>query len=215
MYAGSFESGPAYVLRWESNKLTVTEPDQLQILFTKDDLIDYCVRTIFAAFQRVKPNSNVPRLVYALAGRLFQPSTPYPIGGKKKPGYHNYDGSTPTDLLRWIASNAVVPPLMGRGHRNVEPGTCLRFCAEKINELLLWERNGNKDEMDNALLSGLAKSTRYETVSIPLELRHGAAVPFSSRYYMSLELLCMRPRRTQAAGTVMVIAGDFADLDLK
>ncbi|KAJ3098045.1 hypothetical protein HDU97_004339 [Phlyctochytrium planicorne] len=184
MNSGQINLGPAYMLSWDESakKLAVIRPNENQVTWSKETLRDHTFEIILQAFSSSSETSPA-RYVYALAGRLFHQSTPYPIGGKKAPGYMTFRGTTPADLLFWLSAHVIIPPLMGRGHRTVEPGTCLRYCVERINEILQQERSGCKDDIDNAVLGGLTKCghlNRSETgsLSIPHALRAGARRDF-------------------------------------
>ncbi|KAI8851931.1 hypothetical protein BC829DRAFT_415060 [Chytridium lagenaria] len=153
--------GPALVLHFDeaANTVRTQDPKDNQMTWTKEQLKQHCQNTILKVFNYLSSTSNYPeRFIYALAGLMFRQTSPYPIGGKKAPGFRNFCGKTANDLLEWIATQIIIPPIMGRGHRLVEPGTCLRFCASKINEVIRWEIDRRKDDLDNAVLHGLSKT---------------------------------------------------------
>ncbi|KAJ3111258.1 hypothetical protein HDU96_005870 [Phlyctochytrium bullatum] len=180
MNASAMEQSPILVLSYDRHQgvIEVMQPDNIQRHWTRHELQDHVYRTILDAFRHTS-ETNPDRFIFALAGRLFHPNSPYPVGGKKNPGYLNYRGEKARDLLTWIASQIIIPPVLGRGHRSVEPGTCLRYCVDRVNEILGWERMGNKDDLDNAVLGGLAKTNQWERGSngqllIPKQYRDGA-----------------------------------------
>ncbi|KAI8851128.1 hypothetical protein BC829DRAFT_127057 [Chytridium lagenaria] len=120
--------------------------------------------------------TNPHRLIYALASRVFTIKSVRPLGGRT-PEYRLYDGTTPDDLLEFIISKCVEPPLNGRGRKRVLPGDCLRSVIDELNEMIRLHRGGYKDEMDNLVLSGMSKAGHFENQAklvIPEHLRHGA-----------------------------------------
>ncbi|KAJ3118860.1 hypothetical protein HDU96_007602 [Phlyctochytrium bullatum] len=169
---------PAVLLRHASTPhphLLVTPPaTSTEHAFTSADLRRHTLDTLAAFLNTVCPNPA--RLVYALASRAFTSRAVRPLGGRQ-PEYIEYAGSTPEDLLEFVVEKAVAPPTNGRGRKRVEPGECLAFVAEQLNEVVRKHREGYKDEVDNEMLLGMEKAGHIRggaRIVIPEDLRDGA-----------------------------------------
>ncbi|KAJ3173350.1 hypothetical protein HK101_011067, partial [Irineochytrium annulatum] len=115
------------------------------------------------------------RLIYALVGRVFSRLSPVPFGGKLKPGFSSYTGTTPESCLDWMITKALEPPVRGRGRRGVlPPGGALEWLVGEGNEVMRIERRGGKDEIDELLLRGMMRAGHFVMTGravIPMHLR--------------------------------------------
>ncbi|KAJ3010719.1 UNVERIFIED_CONTAM: hypothetical protein HDU68_002008, partial [Siphonaria sp. JEL0065] len=83
------------------------------------------------------------RLVYALAGRLFDTQTPI-FGGptKAQPSYAKFDGENADDLLKYIVSETI----------QALNKSVIEFVAKCINHILDLHFGGDKETMDELML---------------------------------------------------------------
>ncbi|KAJ3193502.1 hypothetical protein HK101_004710, partial [Irineochytrium annulatum] len=128
-------------------------------------------RKLLRLFELASPaNSSPDRPIYALIGRVFQPTSPVPFGGKSRPGYASFTGDTAVDVLDWVVVKAISPPHRGRGLRGVlPPGGALIWLAGEANAVVQWISTGDKDSVDESMLRGMVR-TRH------LSIRKGLAV---------------------------------------
>ncbi|KAI9346892.1 hypothetical protein BDR26DRAFT_855314 [Obelidium mucronatum] len=148
-----------------SNSVAAEEKVSLEAAIVKTT----CV--IHSLFSSTKAHPD--RLIYALAGTLFYPTSPKPFGGKKrtKPGYITYQGKSAQDLLLYI-----VKQLLSACYKGRDPDLeSITFVMKAINEVLGLQEAKAKDELDERMLKGLKKSGVIEwfgAASIPLPLQH-------------------------------------------
>ncbi|KAI9342838.1 hypothetical protein BDR26DRAFT_894446 [Obelidium mucronatum] len=88
------------------------------------------------------------RLIYALAGRLFDTQSPV-FGGptKAQPAYAKFDGSNAEDLLKYIVSETI------QSHDKL----VVEFVAKCINLVLDGHYRGDKEKIDELMLKGMKK----------------------------------------------------------
>ncbi|KAJ3110718.1 hypothetical protein HDU96_006350 [Phlyctochytrium bullatum] len=155
--------------------------------WTLADLHAHTRSTLLAAATRCQAG-HPDRFIYALVGRAFVATAPRPIGGKREPGFREFDGVTADDALNWLLRIAVAPPLTGRGRKRQPAGEILRWLVEEFNKVLgLGMRVAPgvgdlaaKDEMDNWVLTGMAQAGHLPNTNrivLPEYLR----VPFDAK----------------------------------
>ncbi|KAI9351419.1 hypothetical protein BDR26DRAFT_891053 [Obelidium mucronatum] len=150
-------------------------PESTRILTTPTPQIDrenepqQTINLIMTLFQETKVH-HPARLIYALAGRLFHPSSPIPFGGtRSSPGYLAFKGETPESLLRFIVSEAYRVSWM------ILNRVVLDFVVLHINHVLELHYRGVKDELDEWMMKGMKRAGHIEWFGahyIPRQLRH-------------------------------------------
>ncbi|KAJ3115350.1 hypothetical protein HDU96_000777 [Phlyctochytrium bullatum] len=165
---GPEAKGPAVTLTLneETGLIEFQEPAPPDTInWTAKDLLGHCRSTMFAAATHCRAG-HVDRFIYALVGRAFVVTAPRPIGGKREPGFRDFDGESADDALHWLLKIAVAPPLTGRGRKKQPPGEILRWLIDEFNSILVLGKKGSpavrdltaKDEMDNLVLRGMAQA---------------------------------------------------------
>ncbi|KAI9346194.1 hypothetical protein BDR26DRAFT_916626 [Obelidium mucronatum] len=149
---------------------------------------------VLALFRSTKAPPN--RLIYALAGRIFHPSSPIPFGGARSaPGYLAFTGSNAESLAAFIISETYRITLVIRNR------IVMDFVSLHINAVLELQVRGCKDELDEWMLKGLKRAGHIEWFGahyIPHRLRHigesdgGGVVPYSVEFCVH-----RRPRRAE------------------
>ncbi|KAI9346193.1 hypothetical protein BDR26DRAFT_856013 [Obelidium mucronatum] len=149
------------------NRATVI-PAESQEPHDQQALPQKTIQAVLALFQATKAHPD--RLVYALAGKLFHPTSPIPFGGTRSaPGYILYKGTTTDSLITfiitetyrmtWIIMNRIV----------------LDFVSGQINAVLEMQCWGSKDELDELMMKGMKRAGHVEWFGahyIPPRLRH-------------------------------------------
>ncbi|KAJ3093692.1 hypothetical protein HDU96_002090 [Phlyctochytrium bullatum] len=202
MRASSPTSGPVVVMQYspDTHEVHIREPTGAQCRWTASELLADCRLVILQAFR--DSGAAPDRLVYALAGRVFNTTSPLPYGGKKRPGFHAFRGTTADDVLVWILEKAVECPKRGRGRRGIlPPGGALRYVAREVNHLLGLQRGNGKDLIDDMVLRGLTRTGHRQTYPgqrtlVPSHLRavmpEAAAairtVEFTKRAWLTLNI---------------------------
>ncbi|KAJ3063305.1 hypothetical protein HDU98_000872 [Podochytrium sp. JEL0797] len=107
------------------------------------------------------------RLVYALAGRLFDAQSPTPFGGPSKatPGYAKFNGTNAQDLLKYIISETI----------NTGNKSMVEYVAKAVNSLLDAHFSGDKERVDEQMLRGMKKAGHIQwhgQFVIPCQLSH-------------------------------------------
>ncbi|KAJ3025762.1 UNVERIFIED_CONTAM: hypothetical protein HDU68_006725 [Siphonaria sp. JEL0065] len=125
------------------------------------DIVKDSLNSIYTLFK--SSQAHLERLLYASVGVIFVPSAPPPHGGPRlTPGYTNYGGQTPKDLLEYVLSGSYEMYWYTRDKK------ILDFVASSINKVMAMQYRNMKDAMDERVLQGLRKAGHIEW--------HGAAV---------------------------------------
>ncbi|KAJ3199168.1 hypothetical protein HDU67_003066, partial [Dinochytrium kinnereticum] len=182
MLSNIVNSGPAVILHYDSDRqvIAIHSPSLEQSRWNQSQLEEHFEGVFRSAMADC--GTHPDRLIYALAGRTFNVNSPRPIGGKKNPGFAEYSGTTPEDLLQWLVTKAAEPPNTGRGRKRTAPGEALKFIVEQLNELMGLQRNRHKDAMDDAILKGMSKAGHIKSsgrIVIPQYLREDEGSPQS------------------------------------
>ncbi|KAI9328376.1 hypothetical protein BDR26DRAFT_873518 [Obelidium mucronatum] len=154
---------------------------------TAMEIISQSHIAILTCFQSARCHPH--RFIYCLAGRLFFSAAPLPFGGtRKNPGYAEFEGTTPDELLSFIISSAYKLYWNARGRAGLD------IIVEVVNLILDWHRQGLKDELDELLLKGMKKSGHIEWFGAAAVPRHLANV-----FETNVEVACIyftpgRPR---------------------
>ncbi|KAI9327370.1 hypothetical protein BDR26DRAFT_1012733 [Obelidium mucronatum] len=135
------------------------------------EIIQDTLASIYTLFQ--SSTAHPERLLYAAVGLIFVPTAPPPHGGPRlKPGYTNYCGQTPKDLLEYIVT--------GSYEMYCKDRKVLDFVATCINKVMALQYRGMKDAMDERLLQGLRKAGHIEwhgAAVIPEYMAHSKDIP--------------------------------------
>ncbi|KAI8828706.1 hypothetical protein BJ741DRAFT_625336 [Chytriomyces cf. hyalinus JEL632] len=153
-------------LEYSSNRLHL---EKYPYLSSKDDMIEATYATLELAFSQQHGNP-IDRCIYILAGFMFWPHSALPFGGPKgNPGFAQFNGDTPQDLLRFIVTGAVKKYRHMRGRDALD---LVVGCANKVLEL---EQLGAKDVLDEYMLKGMKKAGHvpfFGASYIPPRLQH-------------------------------------------
>ncbi|KAJ3021744.1 UNVERIFIED_CONTAM: hypothetical protein HDU68_009492 [Siphonaria sp. JEL0065] len=130
------------------------------------------ITSIYACFTKTRAHPD--RILYIVTGLVFVADSPLPFGGPKTtPGYVQYIGSTPQDLLEYIVSSAYKAYWGYRGK------TALEFIVQIMNQALDLHFQGDKEKLDELLLRGMKRSGHISSnrmAVIPEKLMHVAEV---------------------------------------
>ncbi|KAI9346195.1 hypothetical protein BDR26DRAFT_1005356 [Obelidium mucronatum] len=166
-------------------------PESARILTTPTPRIDkeneplQTITLIMTLFQQTKVH-HPARLIYALAGRLFHPSSPIPFGGtRSSPGYLAFKGETAESLLRFIISETYRVSWM------ILNCVVFDFLVSHVNYIMDLQYRGVKDELDEWMMKGMKRAGHIEWFGahyIPRQLRHvresssSRAIPYSVEF---------------------------------
>ncbi|KAI9351978.1 hypothetical protein BDR26DRAFT_850155 [Obelidium mucronatum] len=132
------------------------------------DILHDSYSTVKAIVGSTRVDSD--RLIYALAGILFNSKSPKPFGGPKmKSGFLNYCGTSPSDLLEYIITDAYKEASKSNSTK------ALKFVVNSVNRLTDLHFRGMKDEVDELMLRGMRKAGHidwFKAANIPLRLKH-------------------------------------------
>ncbi|KAJ3121749.1 hypothetical protein HK100_012246 [Physocladia obscura] len=168
------------MLRLSSN-IDATALSAREIFFNSHSLVLQCFGC---------SRSDVSRCIYAVSGYLFYQKSPFPFGApssnpSSRPGYLDFEGDNPLDLLAFLISSAYTTywSLQGRGG--------LDAIVEAVNHVLKMDKLNEKDVLDELVLRGMSKAglfdlfARSTTLLVPLRDSRKepgeACVTFSTR----------------------------------
>ncbi|KAJ3072047.1 hypothetical protein HDU99_002284, partial [Rhizoclosmatium hyalinum] len=125
------------------------------------EIVSETIASIYYLFNQAQCHNE--RLIYALCGHVFSPSAPPPHGGPRlKPGYINYGGQTPKDLLEYMVASSY------EMYWYCKDKKVLEFIVISVNKVLAMQFRGQKDVIDERLLQGLKRAGHIDW--------HGAAI---------------------------------------
>ncbi|KAJ3070682.1 hypothetical protein HDU98_006306 [Podochytrium sp. JEL0797] len=104
---------------------------------------------ILSRFQR--SGIHPDRLLYVVAGILFEPNSPLPFGGSKtNPGYARFNGPTTHNLLTYIISSSI----------STRSLVVMETVARAINSAVEMHAEGalHKEVLDELMMKGMKKS---------------------------------------------------------
>ncbi|KAJ3173867.1 hypothetical protein HK101_011012 [Irineochytrium annulatum] len=179
-------SAPALVptLDPSTSRILLNPPTPQQLTWDHSALLLRTRSVVLDAIAASLPTAHPDRVLYAVAGRSFVAAAPRPIGGKTKPAYKEFGGSTADELLGWLLERAVAAPLGGRGRKKTEAGLALEFVVSVVNHVLEAELAGRKDEVDENALRGMEWAGHQMKGKIMLP-RHLRSVQEEGPFYVS------------------------------
>ncbi|KAI8611544.1 hypothetical protein BC830DRAFT_1140758 [Chytriomyces sp. MP71] len=132
------------------------------------DPVQYSISTIMSIFSNTRAHPD--RFIYALAGTIFKPESPFPFGGPRlSPGYTKFEGDNCQSLLHFIVAGTY-----DCYHRYRDRKVMDLVCAS-IGRVLAMHYQGMKDALDERVLKGMKKSGHIEwfgAANIPDDLQH-------------------------------------------
>ncbi|KAJ3071319.1 hypothetical protein HDU99_002456 [Rhizoclosmatium hyalinum] len=130
--------------------LTTSPPNTLN-----QTLVTSTLNLLSTLFSRTRVHKD--RFIYALAGFLFDSSSPTPFGGPKtKPGYTFFTGDSPALLLEFIVKEIY------RVQWSIKQTKALKLVVECVNRVLELHFEGEKDVVDELVLKGMKKAGHCE-----------------------------------------------------
>ncbi|KAJ3199357.1 hypothetical protein HDU82_000476 [Entophlyctis luteolus] len=107
---------------------------------------------IMCCFENCPP-IHPDRLIYSVAGIVFDYSSPRPFGGpRRSPGYLNFAGNTPGELLTYIIREAFA------AYWSLHGESALNFVVGSVNKVLQWHMESKKSQMDEVMLRGMKRA---------------------------------------------------------
>ncbi|KAJ3070456.1 hypothetical protein HDU99_002671, partial [Rhizoclosmatium hyalinum] len=151
----------------QTNKIIFTETTT-QYATSPQDCFQKSHTSLSTSLSATK--APLDRLTLAVAGLLFKPTSPAPYGGTKKaPGFLKFKGTSASDLLRFMVSEAVAH------YWKFGDKKALGSLVKAANRVLGMQYLGRKDLLDETMLKGMKKSGLIPWVGaarIPAHLRH-------------------------------------------
>ncbi|KAI8611724.1 hypothetical protein BC830DRAFT_1140060 [Chytriomyces sp. MP71] len=134
----------------------------------QSDPVQYSIATIKSIFSNTLVHPD--RLIYALAGTLFKPESPFPFGGPRlSPGYTKFSGRTGQSLLHFIVAGA------DECYNKYRDPQAMELVSNSIGRLMSMHYQGMKDALDERVLKGMKKAGHIEwfgAANLPQELQH-------------------------------------------
>ncbi|KAJ3097991.1 hypothetical protein HDU97_004385 [Phlyctochytrium planicorne] len=157
MNSSNKTNGPARTLSFnpKTKRILINNPTLEQRSWSHRQLLEHTFSVMRSAFNT--SHGHPDRLIYGFLSKAFVVSAPRPIGGKRKPGFLQFEGDTATDALRWTLEKALLPPEEQAQRRRPPPGSVLEFLVQSANEMLEQQDTGTKDELDNTVLKGMRR----------------------------------------------------------
>ncbi|KAI9346203.1 hypothetical protein BDR26DRAFT_932059 [Obelidium mucronatum] len=135
---------------------------------TKICTLQHSHYTLHTLFTSTRVHSD--RLIYALAGSLFDSRSPQPFGGTKmNPGFLKYQGTTAAEVLQFIITESYT------AYWNEMNVKGIKFVVTSVNRTMDLHYRGMKDEIDELMLKGMKKAGAIEwfgAMLIPKHLCH-------------------------------------------